>query len=205
MRLQRLGAGPKFLQFHQRSGSFHPSAQVSNLVVPRREGSTLPLGLGLPTLALPHRDFTAGGLLAQLSRRQGRGIEAGALIAFRYPNLAAWHAGIVRRVQRQDPETRHVGIEKLTAEISGVILAPRFRRQADGRPNTIVGMFLIDASAAADEMTLLLPAGTFSPSVPLELRVGSRDDLLIPQELIESAHDYQIARYKRLAQPGSQR
>jgi hypothetical protein len=108
-------------------------------------------------------------------------------------------------VQRQDPETRSVGIEKLTTETSGAILAPRFRREADERPNSIVGMFLVDTSAAADEMTLLLPAGAFSPSVPLELRVGSRDYLLIPQELIESGHDYEIARYKRLAQPGSQR
>lgn len=150
-------------------------------------------------------DHSAGGWLALLSGRQGRGIEAGTLIAFRYPNLAAWHAGIVRRVQRQDQETRRVGIEKLTAEISGVILAPRFRRQADERPSSIVGMFLVDTSTAADEMTLLLPTGTFSPSVPLEMRVGSTEYLLIPQELIESAHDYQIARYKRLAQTGSQR
>jgi hypothetical protein len=150
-------------------------------------------------------DHSTGGLLAQLSRRQGRGIEAGALIAFRYPNLAAWHAAIVRRVQRQDQETRRVGIEKLAAEVSGVILAPRFRRQADERPNSIVGMLLVDAAAGADEMTFLLPATTFSLSLPLEMRVGSRDDLLIPQELIESAHDYQIARYKRLAQPGSHR
>ena len=66
-------------------------------------------------------------------------------------------------------------------------------------------MFLVDTSAAVDQVTLLLPTGTFSPSVPLEMRVGSRDDLLIPQELIESGHDYQIARYKQLAQPGSQR
>jgi hypothetical protein len=108
-------------------------------------------------------------------------------------------------VQRHDQETRRVGIEKLNAEVTGVILAPRFRREADDRPGSIVGMFLVDTSAAADETTLLLPAGTFSPSVPLEMRVGSRDDLLIPQELIESAHDYQIARYKRLAQPGPQR
>ena len=145
-------------------------------------------------------DHSAGGLLALLSHRQGRRIEAGALIAFRYPNLAAWHAGIVRRVQRQDQETRRVGIKKLTTEISGVILAFRFRREADERPSSIVGMFLVDTSAAVDQVTLLLPTGTFSPSVPLEMRVGSRDDLLIPQELIESGRDYQIARYKRLPQ-----
>ncbi len=144
-------------------------------------------------------DHSDGGLLALLSRRQGRRIEAGALIAFRYPNLAVWHAGIVRRVQRQDQETRRVGIEKLTAEISGVILSPRFQRKADERPSNIVGMLLMDTSAAVDQMTLLLPIGTFSPSVPLEMRVGSRAYLLIPQELIESGHGHQIARYKRLA------
>jgi hypothetical protein len=149
-------------------------------------------------------DHSDGGLLVLLSRRQGRRIEAGGLLAFRYPNLARWHAGIIRRVQREGEETRRVGIEKLTTEISGVILVPRFRRKTEEPPGSVVGMFMVDTSAAADQVTLLLPMGTFSPSVPLEMRAGSRDDLLIPQELIESGPDYQIARYKLLAQPGSE-
>lgn len=205
--LLRYWSGPSLERSHMRSRDAVRVAVVRDFdeVAAKVVGATTTKPSGSTEEYWVVEDRSDGGLLALLSRRQGRGIEAGTLIAFRYPNLAAWHAGIVRRVQRQDQETRRVGIEKLPAEISGVILAPRFRRQADDRPTGIVGMFLVDPSAAPDEMTLLLPKGTFSPSVPLEMRVGSRDDLLIPQALIESAHDYQIARYKRLAQPGSQR
>jgi hypothetical protein len=146
----------------------------------------------------PVEDRSAAGLLAVLSRRQGRWIGAGSLIAFRFDDQDAWHAGIIRRVQREDEETRHVGIEKLITEIWGVTLVRRFRREPDEPFKTIVGIFLIDSSAPANSVTLLLPTDTFSPSAPLEMHMGSRVYLLVPQELIESGHDYQIARYKKL-------
>ena len=142
-------------------------------------------------------DRSAAGMLAMLSRRQGRGIGAGSLVAFRYPDQGTWQAGVIRRVQREDEETRHVGIEKLPTDLSGVTLVRRFRREPD-EVKTIVGMFLIDSSAPANQVTLLLPSATFAPSVPLEMHTGSRGYLLVPQELIESGRDYQIARYKKL-------
>jgi cyclic-di-GMP-binding protein len=150
-------------------------------------------------------DRSAGGLLALVSRRQGRWIRAGTLIAFRCPDFGEWQAGIIRRVQREGNETRRVGIEQLSTEISGVMLMPRFQSQAGDPGKRTVGVFLVDSTAAADQVTLLLPAGVFSPSAPLEMNAGSRDYLLIPQELIESGHDYQIARYKRLDQAPQRR
>ncbi len=140
----------------------------------------------------------AGGLLALISRPYSRWIRVGALIAFRYSELPLWHAGVIRRVERVGSESRRVGVERLLTETSGVVLVPRFQSR-EGEPCAdTVGMLLLDPTAVADQVTLLLPAATFSGSAPLQMYAGPRGCMLVPQELLESGRDYQIARYTRL-------
>jgi hypothetical protein len=138
------------------------------------------------------------GLFAMVSRGQGRAVGAGSLIAFQHSNRPAWHAGIIRRVEREDEESRHFAIEALATGTSAVSIQPRFRRKGEDQSKTIVGLHLIESPAPADQISLLLPTDTFSPSAPLQMQVNGREYLLIPQQLLESGNDYQIARFKLL-------
>jgi hypothetical protein len=47
---------------------------------------------------------------------------------------------------------------------------------------------------------LLSPPGTFSDTLPLEMRAYDRAYVLFPIELIETGADFQIARFKVLRQ-----
>jgi hypothetical protein len=138
------------------------------------------------------------GVFAILSHGQGRALGPGSLIAFQYSRHRAWHAGIIRRVECEDEETRHFAIEALTTGTSAVNIQPRFRRSAAERDKGVVGVHLIESPASVDQISLLLPTDTFSLSTPLQMRVDGREYLLIPQQLVESGNDYQIARFKLL-------
>jgi hypothetical protein len=143
-------------------------------------------------------DRSASGLLAMLPRQQGRAVHAGSLIAFRYPNEPVWHAGIVRRVQREEEETRQLAIERLPIGSADVSIQPGVGRNAAEEEHAIEGMQLLMSSLAEDQISLLLPIGTFSPSAPLQMRTNGKAYLLIPQLLVESGNDYEIACFKLL-------
>jgi hypothetical protein len=54
------------------------------------------------------------------------------------------------------------------------------------------------AEGNREEVKLLSPPGTFSDTLPLEMRAYDRAYVLFPIELIETGADFQIARFKIL-------
>jgi hypothetical protein len=141
---------------------------------------------------------SASGLLAMVPGRQGRAAQPGSLVAFRHRDEPAWHAGIVRRVQREEEQTRQLAIERLPTGAGVVSIRPRFRRGAVEQGDGIAGLQLLMSPLAEDQMALLLPTGTFSPSAPLEMRANAKAYVLFPEQLVEAGSDYEIACFKLL-------
>lgn len=138
------------------------------------------------------------GLHAIVMSPQGRWIEIGSLIAFREGDDAIWSAGVVRRVTREDDDTRQVAVETIAHGGAAVTVLPL---TAANRAEAIEGLvctLLVGRNAATDELTLLMPPKSFSATAAREMRAYDRHYRLVPLRLIESAAGYEIARFKVL-------
>jgi len=142
------------------------------------------------------RDRSDTGFRAQVGEDDGKWLQVGSLMAFRYSSLPMWHAGIVRRVRRGNQAVREVGVEKMVTGTAPVRVRRRFRGADDAIDTGSIGMLLVDPSGPRESISLLLPAGTFSPTAPLEMLARDTAYLLIPLEVGESGPGYQIARFK---------
>jgi hypothetical protein len=139
-----------------------------------------------------------GGLGAIAASTQGAWAGIGSLLAYRYPEDGAWNAGIVRHVTDEE-DGRFLGIELLSPGGIAVTLRKVGTRQA---PNAqgFLGVWL--AGRTADEIKLLMPAGSHSARVSLEMHLHDRQYLLTPGVLMEAGPDYEVAFYNPVA--GSQ-
>jgi hypothetical protein len=99
---------------------------------------------------------------------------------------------------RERDDSRQVAVETLARGGSAVTVLPRIA--AKGRPpeQGVLSVLLPDRNGAREEVMLLSPPGTFSDTLPLEMRAYDRSYVLFPIELIENGADFQVARFKIL-------
>lgn len=135
-----------------------------------------------------------GGYGAVLPIDAGGWLHVGKVLALRPADSRVWAVGIVRRLAAQDGGMRHVGIELLARGARQVTLAQR----AD-RNQTWKALLLPSSSGGGmsqGEVSLLLPAGTFSPDAVLELEVYNTRYVLEPRILLEGGAEFEMARYR---------
>jgi hypothetical protein len=140
------------------------------------------------------------GFSAMVPSPHGRWVSVGSLVAFREEEDAIWTSGLVRRILRENDDTRYVAVELVARGGAGVTVRPHL-----GSKNTEEGVLCVllpGPAEVGEEVRLLLPPGTFSESSPLEMRIYDRRYLLIPIELIESSPDCQVGLYKVLRPAG---
>ena len=77
---------------------------------------------------------------------------------------------------------------------------PRIATKGKAQDQGVLSVLLPGPSGAGEEVMLLSPPGTFSDTLPLEMRAYDRTYVLFPIELIETGVDFQIARFKVLRQ-----
>jgi hypothetical protein len=140
------------------------------------------------------------GLRARVPSPQGLWIAVGSLVAYRQPDDSLWSVGVVRRLTRKGDETRQVAVETLARGGSAVTLLPRIAGKGKSPDEGVLSVLLPGTSTAGEEVKLLSPPGTFSDTLPLEMRAYDRAYTLFPIELIETGADFQIARFKVLRQ-----
>jgi len=143
-------------------------------------------------------DHSAHGLRARVSSPLGRWLEVGRLIAFREADDALWTVGLVRRIKREPNDTRHVAVETFARGGAAVTVVPRVGSRSKETDPGVLSVLLPGADGVSDQVTLLSPPGTYSTTMPLQMRAYDHAYLLIPVELTEAGGDYQIARYKIL-------
>jgi DNA-binding transcriptional LysR family regulator len=136
------------------------------------------------------------GLHAMVHSPLGRWLSVGSLVAFRDSDNATWTAGLVRRLARENDDTRMVAVEALARGGAGVTVLPHPspRRQTEGT----LCVLLPGPNGVGEEVRLLLPPNRFSESAPLVMHAYERRYLLIPVRLIENSVDCQVGSYKIL-------
>lgn len=140
------------------------------------------------------------GLRARVPSPQGLWITVGSLVAFREEDESLWSVGVVRRLVRKRDDTREVAVETLSRGGSAVTVLPRIAGKQKAPEDGVLSVLLPGTAGAGEEVKLLSPPGTFSDTLPLEMRAYDRAYTLFPVELIETGADFQIARFKVLRQ-----
>jgi hypothetical protein len=140
------------------------------------------------------------GLRARVPSPQGLWITVGSLVAFRQADDSLWSVGVVRRLKRKRDEAREVAVETLARGGSAVTVLPRIagKDKDKAADQGVLSVLLPGSAGASEEVRLLSPPGTFSDTMPLEMRAYDRAYVLFPIELVETGADFQIARFKIL-------
>ena len=58
------------------------------------------------------------------------------------------------------------------------------------------------ASTGTGELNLLMRMGSFSPRQSLQMRAYEREYLLVPKELLEGGHDFDMATFRVMQRAG---
>jgi hypothetical protein len=138
------------------------------------------------------------GLHAVVMSPQGRWVEVGSLMAFRQGDDAIWSTGVVRRITREDDDTRYVAVEVVAHGGAAVTVLPLITPNRKEPVEGVVCTLLSGRNPASDEISLLLPARTFSQTAAREMRAYDRRYRLVPMRLVCAGAGYEIARYKVL-------
>ena len=139
-------------------------------------------------------DESADGYGAVLPAGQGDWLHVGKVLAVKPTDTRIWAVGIVRRLAGQQDGQRNVGIELLARGARQVDLHRRTDAQQTWKALLLPAHSGGDASL--NEVSLLLPAGTFLPDSSLEMEVYSTSYILEPRLLLEHGTEFEMARYR---------
>jgi hypothetical protein len=126
-------------------------------------------------------------------------VKIGTLIGSRPENIAHWGAGIVRRMGRDEKNNLHIGVEVLSNKIIGVTLTDHKLANHEEQ----VALYAHRPNDTGGEAWLIMKPATFSSSRSLNMEYDDKRYLLIPLGLMERGEDYDLARFRRLEQDGS--
>ncbi|MEO8157016.1 MAG: hypothetical protein ABI648_04415 [Betaproteobacteria bacterium] len=135
-----------------------------------------------------------GGYGALMPQAKSDWLRVGTLLGVKLDDRASWGVGIVRRLSAFDHKQRYVGIQVLTRGATVVKLAAA---GMDAEPeNALLLPSGTKAAGGAPEMNLLLSPGAFSLQKSMEMRAYERIYLLVPRQLMERGHDFDMACFR---------
>lgn len=137
-------------------------------------------------------DISANGFRCVLPAGRTETTEIGALVGIKPEKLERWGVGIVRRLSCDAQDNLHVGVEVLSNHVTGVGL--RERNADDERP----ALWLNNSGGEAGEVSILMSPDAFSVGRSLKARMGGKNYLLMPLELVEKGADYDLVRYRKI-------
>jgi hypothetical protein len=136
-------------------------------------------------------NVSAGGFGAVVPQVKGDWLRVGSLLALQPEGGNNWVLGIVRRVNKTDGQQARVGIETLSK-------TPALSRFAVSGARGMTEQGILLKGADASEARLVLKPGVFAPAQNLELALGQKQHVYIPQAVAERGEDYEIARFREL-------
>jgi hypothetical protein len=122
----------------------------------------------------------------------------GELIGLQPEKVERWGAGIVRRLSRDAQNNLLIGVEMLSNQLEGVALSDHLNLGSYAGEQR--ALYLNKPSDESGEAWLLMKPDTFSSKRSLEMTMDERRYLLMPLELLRQGADYDLARYRKMAQ-----
>lgn len=142
-------------------------------------------------------DMSATGMRCVLPPGRGAGVKIGTLIGLQPEKAEHWGVGVVRRLRRDERNNLHIGVRILANKIMNVVV----RDPEGGGPVTEHTALLLDRTdEQGSESWMLLKADSFSINRSPTLSLGNKDYLLMPLALVEKGEDFDLVRYRRMAQ-----
>lgn len=160
--------------------------------IERNDTSVPPEGDGTETWNVENESETGYGAIVPVAR--GDALRVGEPIAVRPMGSRMWAVGAIRRLANQDGDLCYVGIELLARGVQAVSLS----REKDGK-KIETGLLLpshIGDSVGKGEINLLLPQGSFSPDVCLDMNVYGNNYLLEPLMVLDNGESFEVGRYR---------
>ena len=145
-------------------------------------------------------DESDDGYGAVLPAGQGDWLHVGKILAVKPADTRIWAVGIVRRLAAQESGQRNIGIELLARGARQVTLHRRTDTQQAWKALLLPAHSGGDASL--NEVSLLLPLGTFLPDASLEMEVYSTSYILEPRLLLEHGTEFEMARFRIIQRVG---
>ena len=137
-------------------------------------------------------NVSAGGFGASIPEIKGDWLNIDCLLGLQPEGGDNWVLGVIRRLQRGASQKGSVGIQTIAKSAQLVQLS-----LGEGA-GIETGVLLNDGSEASGEARLLLRPGVFTPGQNLEYRKGELSCLLMPQGVIASGDEYEVARFREL-------
>jgi hypothetical protein len=146
-------------------------------------------------------DISTTGLRCVLPSGQASSVKIGALVGLQPEKVQHWGVGIVRRLSRDAHNNLQVGVEMLASRVVGVALHGH-----DGvRADAVHLALLLDKKEAQDgEALVLMKQDSFSIHRSPTMMADEQSFLMLPLGLVEKGTDFDLARYRKMAQEGSE-
>jgi len=139
---------------------------------------------------------SVGGYGCVVAVRGSEWVHVGGLVGVKMLGDRHWGAGVVRRIRHESEQNWMVGLQVLAQVVVPIRIAPHdvivpFNAVRDNDP----GILLTPRPDAERGVKIMLPAGTYTPNQPLEMRVHDQAFQVEPVKLLEGSDDYDIARF----------
>jgi hypothetical protein len=154
-----------------------------------------PTGLQIESWVV--ENVSRGGFGTILSNIPGEWLKVGALLAMQPEGGENWLLGIVRRYHRETETEARVGIQTLATRAVAIECRPR-TASSYGAASTLPALLVQDAGVVG-EVRVVLPANSFDLRESLEYQLNGRRFLLNPVAQVEQTVDYEVARYRQVA------
>ena len=138
-----------------------------------------------------------GGFGALIPNILGDWLKLGALLAMQPDGGENWLLGIVRRYHRELDSEARVGIQTLATKVTVIECRPR-AASSYGAAATLPALLLEDGNPPG-EVRLVLPVHSFDLRESLDYQLNGQRFLLKPVALLEQTAEYELARYRQLA------
>ena len=168
---------------------------INAFVVFSSEFGGRPTGLQMESWVV--ENVSRGGFGTVLSSIPGEWLKVGALLAMQPEGGENWLLGIIRRYHRETDAEARVGIQTLATRASAIECRPR-TASSYGAASTLPALLIEDAGIEG-EVRLVLPANSFDLRESLEYQLNGRRFLLNPVAQVEQTVDYEVARYRQVA------
>ncbi len=141
-------------------------------------------------------NVSVGGFGAGIPEMKGDWLKIGCLLGLQPEGGDNWVLGVIRRLQRDNPQKGSVGIQTMAKSAQLVQLSL-------GGAGGETGILLGDGGEPDGEARLLLRAGVFVPGQNMEYRKGELTCLLMPQGVVDSGEDYEVVKFREMIRDAS--
>ncbi len=142
-------------------------------------------------------EISASGFSCVIPVKGSESVGIGSLLGIQPEGVDHWGVAVVRRLLRDDENNQlRIGAEILSNQISSVMLNEKDAAAGSAGSGQPALWLYARQNDKTGEAQMLMKADTFSPSRSLQILLGGKNYLLMPNVLEEKGLDYDLAKFR---------